>query len=392
LPFCRVRIVSQTVSTEGDMASICAEPDRRFWPVCYVCGTPARTVHSRERRPLRDLNLGAARVWILCTYRKVYCPACRRVRVEDLAFFEPYQRVTRRLARYLHELCKRVTVQEVADHLGLNWKTVKNVDKAFLEEAFGQTDYEGLRVLAVDEIAVHKGHRYMTVVLDYTTGRVVWMGKGRKAETLQAFFDGMTPEQKQAVEAVAMDTWDAYIKVVQEELPGAKIVFDLFHVVQAFGRVIDQVRLAEYRQARAEDRGVYKGAKYLLLANRKTIRRREAREHLRRLLALNQTLSTVMILKELLKRIWTYRSRGWAQRRLREWCDLARTVPHPEVRKFAAMLERYAYGILNHCDYPIHTSKLEGVNNKIKVIKRKAYGFHDDRYFSLKVIQAFSGN
>ena len=388
-PFCRVRFTRQSVSDEGDLAWIVAEPDARFRPVCHVCGSPSKGVHSVVRRPLRDLNLGAATVWINCGYRKVYCSHCHGVRVENLAFFDPYQRVTKRLARYIHDLCKMLTVTEVADHLKLDWKTVKNIDKTFLEDEFGATDYSGLHILAVDEIAIQKGHTYMTVVLDYESGRVVWLGKDRKAETLQEFFNGMSMEQKKKLEAIAMDMWDPYIKAVHDNVPHVKIVFDFFHVVQAFNRVIDKVRMAEYKKAEKSEQEIYKGTRYLLLSNKHNIRNNEARDHLQRLLEMNETISKVMILKDCLKRIWNYRRKGWAQKRLDEWCVLARTVDNPNVQKFADMLERRAHGILNHCDYPIHTSKLEGVNNKIKVIKRKAYGFHDPRYFSLKVIQAF---
>ena len=173
-------------------------------------------------------------------------------------------------------------------------------------------------------------------------------------------------------------------------MPHAKIVFDLFHVVAGFNRVIDKVRNSEYRKACQQDKAVIKGSRYLLLKNRKNLKTRDQRRHLRELLALNETISTVMILKEKLKHIWTYRSRGWAAKALDEWCRLAKTVKHRSVNKFVNTLERYRYGILNHCDYPSHTGKLEGVNNKIKVIKRKAYGFHDLRYFTLKIYQAFS--
>ena len=156
-----------------------------------------------------------------------------------------------------------------------------------------------------------------------------------------------------------------------------------------FNRVIDKVRNSEYRKASEQDKAVYKGAKYLLLRNRKNVRRKSHRQQLKELLALNEVINTVMILKEKLKRIWTYRSKTWASKALDQWCELARSLKHPSVTGFARMLERYRYGILNHCDYPIHTGKLEGVNNKIKVIKRKAYGFHDLRDFTLKIYHAF---
>lgn len=388
-PFCRAKLTRQSVAVEADMAWLEAEPDLRYRPVCHVCGGAGARVHDWGKRSLRDLNLGAAQVWIGCSFRKIYCPACGKVRVEDLEFFDPYKRVTQRLARYIHELCKVLTVKEVAEHLQLDWKTVKDIDKSFLERRYDKTDYSDLTILAVDEIAIRKGHQYMTVVMDSLTGRVVWLGKDRTAETLMDFFDGMSDAQKQALQAIAMDMWNPYILAVQTKAPHVQIVFDLFHVVAAFNQVIDKVRNDEYRKASDEDKAVFKGAKYLLLKNKKKIRRRKHREHLRRLLELNQTISTMMILKDLLKQIWGYRRRGWAARRIAEWCTLARTLDHPEVNTFARRLERHDYGILNHCDYPIHTGKLEGTNNKIKVIKRKAYGFHDQHYFALKVLQAF---
>jgi len=163
----------------------------------------------------------------------------------------------------------------------------------------------------------------------------------------------------------------------------------MFHVVAAFSRVIDKIRNSEYRKAAKENKDVFKGAKYLLLKNRSNIRRKEQRQQLKQLLELNEVINTVMILKDQLKHIWSYRSRAWAIKALDHWCELARSLNNRSLNGFVKMLERHRYGILYHCEYPIHTGKLEGVNNKIKVIKRKAYGFHDLRYFTLKIYQAF---
>jgi len=380
-PFRRVRVSAQSVAAEADLAMIDVVPDRRFHPICSRCGRASLRIQQHEVRAIRDLDFGSARVFLRCSYRKVVCRPCGRVVVEDLELFAPYQRVTKRLARCIHQLCKVMTVSDVARHFGLDWKTVKNIDKRFLEAEYGRTDYEGLRLLAVDEIAVKRGHRYMTVVIDYQTGRVVWMGQGRRKETLLGFFAGMTAQQKSRIEAIAMDMWRPYIEAVGEAVPHAKIVFDLYHVVASFNKVIDCVRRTEYLRASLEDRAVYRGAKYLLL--KKRIRRRRHREHLRQLLALNERLFTMVLLRDKLTEIWGYRSRTWAGRALDDWCALARTVGHRDVDRFAAMLERHRDGILNHCESPIHTGKLEGINNTIKVIKRDAYGYHDERYFSL---------
>jgi len=185
-----------------------------------------------------------------------------------------------------------------------------------------------------------------------------------------------------------MDMWDPYIKAVQEEAPHVKIVFDLFHVVAAFGRVIDKVRLDEYEKASRKNKDVFRGAKYLLLKNRPRLKTDE-KAHLAELLNLNQNIFIMMILKEKLEEVWKYKRRGWARKALNTWCAIARIVGNKTVDTFVRRMQKYAYGIINHCQYPIHTGRLEGINNKIKVIKRKAYGFHDNRYFTLKVKQAF---
>jgi len=389
-PFPRVRIIDQSVYLEATQARIEVIPDQRFHPICHICGQRSVHIHSWIERTVRDLNLASVQVWLHCHYRKILCLQCQRILIEDLELFHPYFRVTQRLARYIHELCKLMTVKEVAKHLGLDWKTVKNIDKLFLEKQYGQPDYDGLRILAIDEISIRKGHQYLTIALDYLTGRVVWVGKHRKARTLTRFFNQLSPQQRKSLEAIVMDMWDPYIKAVQKKVPQVKIVFDLFHVVAQFSRVIDQVRNSEYRKASQENKEVFRGAKYLLLKNRSNVRRKKDRQQLKELLKLNEVINTVLILKDKLKHIWSYRSRTWANNALNEWCALARALKNPAVTKFAKMLDRYRYGILNHCDYPIHTGKLEGVNNKIKVIKRKAYGFHDLRYFSLKIFQAFA--
>jgi len=215
-PFRRIKIISQSVDQSAAMASIEILPHMRYKPVCHRCGHQADIAHSWAKRRVRDLNLATAEVWLDCHYRKLYCPVCQRISVEDLELFDPYIRVTRRLANYIYQLCQVMTVAEVANHLNLDWKTVKNIDKKFLEQRYGQPDLNGLQILAVDEIAVRRGHKYLTVVLDHLSGRVLFVGKDRKADTLMHFFDQMNPEQRQGIKAVAMDMWDPFIKAVKK--------------------------------------------------------------------------------------------------------------------------------------------------------------------------------
>jgi len=293
------------------------------------------------------------------------------------------------LAQYIYDLCKVMTVHDVAEHLELDPKTVKNIDKSFLEESFGKTDCHGIRVIAIDEIAIRKGHNYMTVIMDYSSGKVIWMGENRNKETLDRFFAEMTDKQKQSIEAVAMDMWEPFINRIRHHCPGAKIVFDFFHVVQAFGRVIDKVRRDEYLKANEQERKVLKGSRYLLLKNEENLSEKQ-QSRLEAVLKLNSTLSILYVLKDQLKLIYYYSNRQIVIQALDDWCEMAEQVDHHSVRAFIRRLRFFEYGIVNHAEYPIGTSRLEGVNNKIKVIKRKAYGFHDSKYFALKVKQAFA--
>ncbi len=222
-PFRRIKIVNQSVDPEAVKASIQIVPHRCFKPVCHRCGHKADTAHSWTKRRVRDLNLASAQVWLDCNYRKLFCPVCQRISTEDLELFDPYIRVTRRLAYYIYQLCQVMTVTEVAKHLNLNWKTVKAIDKQFLEQRYAQPDLNGLRILAVDEVAVRRGHRYLTVVMDYLSGRVLFVGKDRKADTLISFFAQMSPKQRQSIQAVAMDMWDPFIKAVKKNCRRPKL-------------------------------------------------------------------------------------------------------------------------------------------------------------------------
>jgi len=163
-PFTRVKIIKQNVHhKDASSALIYIEPDMRYSPLCHKCASKAATVHSKNHiRLIRDLNIANAQVFLQLSYRKIWCDECGGVRVEQMTFVDVGQRVTNRLARYIHDLCKMLTVKDVAKHLDIDPKTVKDIDKSFLEKSFGKDSFDDLRVLMIDEIAVHRGHRYMT--------------------------------------------------------------------------------------------------------------------------------------------------------------------------------------------------------------------------------------
>jgi len=390
-PWCRMRVSYHHVTQPSQTALVKLEPDQRFRPLCHACGQPAGPVHSHGRKFVRDMSFGDYSMVLQVEYRKVWCDACGGVRMEQLDFVDVHQRLTRRLADYAAQLCQLgLSVEAVARHLNLDPKTVKACDLAALRQDFAETSYQGLQRLAVDEIAVRKGHTYMTVVLDFDSGRVVWLGQGRQIATLDVFFKNMPESVRQGIQAVALDMWEPYIQSIRRWCPQAEIVFDLFHVVKAFNKVIDAVRNQEFRKAEPAGRKALKGSKYLFLKTWGHLKRGE-RRRLDEILWMNRRLNTVYWLKDFLVHIWSYRRPGWAEWALEEWCAVAEEDGHRALRGFAQMLQRHRHGIIAHCKHAIHTSRLEGVNNKIKLIKRAAFGFHDLDYFALKVKQAFPG-
>lgn len=396
-PFSRMKVENfyqEIDSNNNNVLYTTVSPDLRYAPVCHECGSKAIGVHANKERTIRDLNLGLNKSYLNYKYRKIECPHCNSIKVEELDVISlKGPRVTNRMKKYIYDLCKIMTITDVAEHLDIDWKTVKRIDKEFLEEEYGETDYSHSGYLAVDEIAVEKHHKYMTVVIDFITGRVIWAGKDHTIETLDEFFGNMPEEHLKNIKAVAMDMWKPFINSVKKWCPNASIVFDKFHIVAHFNKIIDEVRRNEQRDKNKteEEQKVIKGSRWILLKNRDNLKETETPK-LEKLLEVNENLSKVYILKDELKLIWNAGSQIEIEKAVDDWCELALQTELKPVIKFVKMLQNHKYGIVSYANHNIHTSKLEGTNNKIKEIKRSAYGFRDYNYFKLKIKQAFPGN
>ena len=378
----------ESAVTHGDSTEIHLERDYSLGFTCSGCGQMCFLSWDRRQARIRDLSVFELKTYLITDKHRTDCPTCG-VKIEKLEFADPYSRCTTRFEELVARLCRITNLKQVAELLSLDWKTVKAIDKKYLEKQFAIPDYDGLRLLAVDEIASHKGHNYFTVVMDLERTRVVWVGKTRTQETLDQFFKELGPERSKKIEAVACDMWDPFIASIKDNVPQAKIVFDKFHVIKNYSKVIDKVRNIEFKKAAEEKKEAIKGTKYLLLKNRDKLEK-DQKEQLKTLLELNENINIAYMLKDDLKRVWKYKSRGWADKSLDSWISTAVASNIKPLMKFAQTLDNYRYGIVNHCSYPIDTGKLEGMNNKIKVIKRIAYGFHDDDYFILKIKQGCS--
>lgn len=358
--------------------------------VCSGCGQLCYERYDREARSIRDLGLIEFNTFLVLEKWRIVCPDCG-VRVENLGFARPYARCTHRFEELVAELCKHLSVAEVAELLGLDWKTVKEIDKAALQRQFAEPDYTGLRLLAIDEISYTKRHKYLTDVLDLERGRVVWVGEGRTEATLNAFFDEIGPEVAAGIQAICTDMWEPYEKVTHKRAPKAAIVNDKYHVIQNYGRkVVDRVRIDEHHKAQAEGKDVLKGTKYLLLKTRERLDEKQ-KTRLERLLELNENINKVYLLKEDLAQFWNCGNRAAAETFLDDWIAAAQTSGIGPLKDFARSLKAHREGLLAYHDYPITSGQLEGFNNKIKLVKRRSYGFHDLDYFILKIKQACSG-
>lgn len=371
-----------------DFTEIYLRRDYSLGFTCSVCNNISFGSWDCRESRIRDLSVFEFKTYLVVDKHRTVCKDCG-VKIERLGFVDPYSRCTTRFEELVARLCRISSLKQVALLLDLDWKTVKAIDKKYLEIQFAIPDYDGLRILGVDEIASHKGHNYFTVVMDLERTRVVWVGKDRSKETLDQFFKELGPERAKQIEAVSCDMHDPYIASIKENAPKAKIVFDKFHVIKNYSKIIDKVRNIEFKRATEEKKEAIKGTKYLLLKNRDKLKK-DQEEQLKRLLELNQNINIAYMLKDDLKRVWDYKSTGWANKSLDSWIETANASNIKPLIKFTKTLERYRYGIINHCYYPIDSGKLEGMNNKIKVIKRIAYGFHDDDYFILKIKQGCS--
>lgn len=360
--------------------------------ICGGCRRAASFRHDHVIRLIRDLPILDADTWLRVPRRRVHCPSCGP-KIEHLSWLDPFARVTRRLADSVARLCRDVPVQHVAAYYHLDWKTVKRIDRQSLEETLGPVDLKGVTVLLMDEFAIHKGHRYATTIVDPLTKRVLWVGRGHTRESLRPFFALLGPEGCRAIQAVVMDMSAAYELEVRAHCPQADIVFDLFHIVAKYGReVIDRVRVDEanrLRQSR-KARHVIKSSRWILLRNKENVVPKD-QVRLRELLDANRALMTVYVLKDDLKHLWDFHYPGNARRFWEQWYRRAIRSRIEPLRQFALRLKTYLAGIIAHCRWRLHTSLLEGINNTIKVIKRRAYGFHDDGYFFLKIRAAFPG-
>jgi transposase len=354
---------------------------------CSACG--ARDVSPRgcvERR-LRMVPVGRKPVWVVLPIPRLACQRCGVIRQAAIGFADPRVSYTRAFARYALELSRHMTIQDVAEHLNVSWDVVKEIQREHLTRRFARPKLKHLRQIAIDEISIGKGHRYLTLVLDLESGAVVFVGDGKGADALRPFWSRLRSSGAK-IKAVAIDMSLAYIEAVTSHLPRAKIVFDHFHIIKLYNEKLSDLRRQVYHSLTdVLQKKVLKGTRWLLLMNPENLdKKKNEPQRLQEALDLNAPLYVAYYLKEQLRLVWDQPDKKTARENLNAWIALADYSGVRMLQQMAKTLAFHREGILAWYDYPISTGPLEGTNNKIKTMKRQAYGFRDHEFLKLKIL------
>jgi len=356
---------------------------------CSACSSRNVKLRGKTKRRFQSLPIGGKQTFIDFEIPRVECRDCGLVRQVKVRFADPRRTYTRPFERYVLDLSRHMTISDVADHLGISWDIVKDIQKRHLTKRYKRPRLKHLRRIAIDEICIGKGHKYLTVVLNLSSGAVVYVGDGKGGDALQVFWKRLK-RSRARVEAVAVDMSPAFTAAIIENLPSAAIVYDRFHIMKMYNEKIDDLRRGLQREAEDNlQKSVLKGTRWLLLKNPENLdpdpKKRE-KERLEDALKLNEPLATAYYLREELREFWNQSSRAEAEEVLDNWIQSAASTGIKVLIDMARSLQAHRFGLLNWYDFPISTGPLEGTNNKIKTLQRAAYGFRDKEFFKLKIM------
>ena len=356
-------------------------------PACAGCGSTAVTLEGTREVPVQTVPVGLTPVFLVLHLRMLRCRGCHRVLQESRGIAEPHKRYARLFAEYVLKLAAHATLSAIAELLAVGWDQVKDIVASDLRQRAAARSWSAVKRIAIDEIAVKKGHHYLTVIVDLDTGEALYTAPGHDHTSLEAFFARLAAEGA-VLEAIAVDMGTGYRKGIELYAPpGVAVVYDHFHVVAAMNKVIDEFRRTEQDRLEGEGKRVVKGGRYLLLYSPQTLEKfPEKQTRLEALLAANAILHKVWLLKEDLRTFWAQETKEKAAIFLRAWIDGARSLGNRALTRLAVTIEAARDRILAWYDHRISTGPLEGLTNKIKVLKRTAYGYRDLDFFGLRIL------
>jgi transposase len=337
---------------------------------------------------VRDLSSGNTRVYLDIEVRRVLCQCCGKVKREKLDFLADNPFYTKRFAWYVGRRCRASSIKDVDEELHLDWLTVKELDKQYMRVQLERAGTPGPKAIGIDEISIRKGHTYRLVVSDLIRHRPIWFGgEDRSEASMNQFYDWLGEKKAKCIRLAVMDMWKPFRNVTNARAPQAAILFDKFHVMRHLGEALDQVRKSEYARLTGSERRYIKGQKYTLLSRCENLSL-DGRKALKTLLAANRRLNTAYLLKESFGQLWSYQREGWARRFFENWKASLKWQRLKPYEKFAEMIDRHWDGIAAYCkpENKVSLGFVEGLNNKIRVIQRRAYGLRDEEYLRLKIL------
>jgi len=353
---------------------------------CGNCGGRNVMRQGVVVRRFRTLPIGRKPVWLELPVQRLWCASCNKTRQVKLSFADERRSYTRSLERYALDLSRHMTIQDVAQHLGVSWDVIKDIQKRYLTRRFAKPRLKHLRKIAIDEICIGRGHRYLTVVLNLESGAVVFVGDGKGADSLEPFWKRLRSSGAK-IQAVATDMSPAFTLAVRDNLPKAAHVFDRFHVTKLYNEKLADLRREVQRSIEdIEQRRLLKGTLWLLLKNPENLDpKKNEQQRLDDALRINKPLATAYYMKEDLREFWAQLTEPLAARFLDDWIARAEASGIRMLQKFARTLQLHRKGLLNWYKFSISTGPLEGTNTKIRVLQRQAYGFRDHEFFKLKI-------
>jgi transposase len=344
--------------------------------------------YDRALRRARDLSNGATRIYLEFAVRRVDCRSCGQVKRERLSFLADNTPYPERFAYYVGRRCARATIQDVAKELHLDWHAVKDLEKQSMRAQLARAGTPGPKAIGIDELSIRKRHTYRIVVSDLARQRPIGFGgEDRSEASLGQFYQWLGERKSRRIRLAWMDMWKPFRNATQAHAPPAAILFDKFHILRHLGEALAQVRKSEAARLSGRQRRFIKGQKYPLLSHRENLTL-EGRQALKTLLAANKRLNLAYLLKESFGQLWGYAREGWARRFFENWRAALKWQRLAPYEKCAAMIERHWDGIAAYCqpENKVSLGFVEGFNNKIRVIQRRAYGLRDEEYLRLKIL------
>jgi transposase len=326
-------------------------------------------------------------VFLEFSHRRVLCPRCG-VRLEALSWLAANPRYTQRLVLAVGRRCRYATIKDVAQEMDLDWKTVKDLDILYMQQQLDKAGPPAPVAIGIDELSIGPGHSYRIVVSDLHRKRAIWFGgTDRSEESMNLFYASLPLEIRENIKVIVMDMWRPFRASAKQQVPQAAIIFDKFHIMKHLGQALDEVRKSEYRRLQGDSRRYIKGQKYTLLTKRENLSQ-EGEAALQLLLKANRRLHKAHLLKEQFGQLWECVTPAEAELFFQKWKQALRWQRLPSYQKFARMIERHWEGIVSFCqlENKVPLGFVEGFNNKIRSLQKRAYGFQDEKYLRLKIL------